>query len=122
MDVGDIPSSEYLCKEKDTKIQQGPITKAFGLSGRSTHSLQRRGCERGLLGRSPTDAPGACPEGRGCARRGLPRSARRCPARTVTPGRRRHPGESASAAGPPRWRAAGACRGAGPGLGRTPHQ
>lgn len=37
-----------------------------------------------------------------------------------TPGRRHHPGGSASAAGPLQWRAGEACRGAGQGLGQTP--
>lgn len=35
----------------------------------------------------------------------------------MTPGQRRRPAESASAAGPPRWRAVGACRAAGEGHG-----
>lgn len=62
---------------------------------------------------------GASSEGRGWAGQSLPR---RCPARTATPRRRRHPEESASAVGPLQWRAGGACRGAGPGQGQRPRQ
>lgn len=59
--------------------------------------------------------------GRGWAGQGLPRSARRCPVRTVTPGQRHHPVVSASAVAPLQWRAGGACRAVGLGLGQTPH-
>lgn len=106
-------------REDKTKLNTECRQKENCLSCRMTHSQQKRGCERELLGKSPTACPGGGPERGGRSGRGLPR---RCPARTATRGRRRRPGESASAVAPPRWRAGGACRAGVQEQDQTPHQ
>lgn len=98
------------------------VTDVLGLSCRFSHSLQKRGYEKGRLGKNPTACLRGGSEGRGWAGQGLPRSPRHCPVRMARPEQRHHPEGSASVVGPPRLMAGGACMGVGLGRRQTPHQ